>query len=737
MKKIIYRQVKKIRKNSYRLLVLILSFLITFESLPLGLLPGQRSPGAVRAASISATTGADWSAGKYEYGEIDVATSSGDLKLQLDAGTWDATGPASLNHYLYPHNKMLKIGKYMYAFRNRYLGQFMRYDFDTREWKEMTYAPLEPYEILDATTNNTDTIWVLAARNVANPPLQQRYFLKYNITTDTWTYLANTPAYMVEQPRLEYVGNDTIYAIRGRGYYDFWRYTISTNSWDVIQNTTVYCQTYCDLVYDGYQYMYYVTDWGGPDRLYRYDTVAKTWLQRANLPLDGSISTAVNLVMIGNDIYTMRGNSTKTFYKYNTASNQWKTNPDVADIPYYTSYGALAYDSDANRIIAQFGISEFVYYYPTDNAWSNRLSGRLANAWGTSKSMESDTKGNIYLCRGQNQTTCYKYNVSGNTWTATGAISGTTIGYYGTSLAYYNDAIYINRGSSGNNIYRYNINSNDWTTAGFNSPTNILGDGSAMTSSGSGTLWAARGGTTEFYRYDIGGNSWTAKTAVPEAISRGSGIVQAGMYSYLLQGNQRGRFFRYHETTNSWYELTSLPVGSYYGGGLAYDGGDFIYAQIGGENDYWGRQFYRYSITDNTWVRLANTPAMIRWGGSLVYYDGYLYSYQGYDGAFWRYTPPTQKYMGSGTWYSPVYDLTTATVFNSFTVNETKPDGTNIEYYSRTSDDQITWSSWTITSEGNLGSQSKRYLQMKIVLTGLYPAQRAKKISALNALRYE
>jgi len=707
--------IKRSKKIAYRCLIFSMAFLIIIESLPLGLLPGQLLPKAVGAStSITKTLQTDWMAGKYEYGEIDVATSSGDLKLQLDLGTWDATGPASLNHYPYVRNKMLMVNKFLYVFRNRAIGQFLRYDFDTREYKELSYMPLDPYEIADMTTNGTDTIWVFANRTSTTN--LSRYFLKYDIPTDTWSYLSATPAYMAAYARLEYVDSNTIYAIRGGGYYDLWRYTISTDSWDVIQNTTAYCQTYCDLVFDGNQYIYFSTDWGAPDRLYRFDINTRGWSQRANLPLDGSLSTATDMVMLGDDIYTMRGASTKTFYKYNTVSNTWTT---VKDLPYLTYYGALAYDSDNNRIITQIGVSEFIYYYPTDNNWSNSLTAPLSNAFGTGNSMESDGAGNLYLCRGQSTTTCYKYTIATDTWTAIGAISGTTLGANGTSLAFYNNALYVNRGSSGNNIYRYNVATNDWTTAGLNSPAATLGDGANMVASSSGTLWALQGGGgTGFYSYNVAGNAWTTKTVVPEGTYRGSGMVQAGMYTYVMQGWTRGRFWRYHETTNGWSELASLPVGTYYGGGLTYDGVEYIYAQVGGENDIWGRQFYRYSITNNSWQRLADTPAMIRWGGDLAFYDTKIYSYQGYDGGFWKYTPPTAVYKTSGTWYSPVYDLTYSTEFNSFTSTQTTPSGTSVAYYSRTSDNQNTWSDWEIITDGSIISDPKRYIQIKAVLTG-------------------
>lgn len=719
--KIIKTRLRKTLKFTLRwFFKAVIVLTIILNSLPLGMFPWQKSPNQVLASTtLTKTTQADWQAGRYENKEIDTATSSGDIKLALDLGSWDASGPANLNHYSYTHNKMLKIGQFLYVFRNRGLGQFLRYDFDTKEWKDLAYMPLQPYEILDATTNNTDTIWVFATRTSSTN--LSRYFLKYDIPTNTWSYLANTPAVMAEQPRLEYAGNNTIYAIRGRGYYDLWRYNATDNSWDVIQNTTVYCQTYCDLVYDGHRYIYYATDWQNPDYFYRFDTTNRTWLARASLPIDGAISTAVDLVLMGNFIYTMRGNSTTTRYRYNITSNTWQTssagNP-FDNLPYLTYYGAMA--TDSGRIITQIGISEFIYYYPDSNTWSNDLRAPLSNALSTGKSMESDGAGNFYFCRGQNTTTCYKYVVATNTWSSITAAPA-TLGGEGTAMAFYNNALYVARGSNGNSIYRYNVGTNDWTSSGINSPASTITTGGNMMASASGTLWALQGGgATGFYRYNVGSNTWTTMTAVPEGTYRGSGMVQAGMYTYVLQGYQRGRFWRYHETTNGWYEMPSLPVGAYHGGSLVYDGSEYIYAFPGGDNDIWGKWMYRFSISKNAWERVADTPEIIRNGAGFAWYSGKIYAYQGYDGGFWKYTPSTgaNVYTTSGTWYSPVYDLTYATNYNSFSTTETVPENTTLTYFSRTSDNQNTWSSWELIDSGAIASTARRYIQIKAVLTG-------------------
>ena len=219
----------------------------------------------IYAAPITTTvdTQADWSKGKYEFNSIDASTSAGFIQLQKDNGSWDASGPANLNHYIQGFTKIIKVNQFLYIFRNNSNGQFLRYDMETTEWKEMAFPPIEPNGVLDATTNGTDTIYAFATNT------GRKHFMKYYIPTNTWTFLADASNTLNGGASLEYVPGTTnyIYAIQGGSYY-FWKYAIdgpNANTWTNIQNTTGYCQTYCDLVYDGSKYLYMATDWQSPD----------------------------------------------------------------------------------------------------------------------------------------------------------------------------------------------------------------------------------------------------------------------------------------------------------------------------------------------------------------------------------------------------------------------------------------------------------------------------------------
>ncbi|NTU46069.1 hypothetical protein HGA88_00390 [Candidatus Roizmanbacteria bacterium] len=667
----------------------------------------------VQAASLNLTktSQADWLAGKFEFNEIDATSSANSIKLQKDLGTWVASEPASLNQYMASNLKTIKIAKFLYTYRNNAIGQFMRYDMGTREWKEMGYLPHQAYEVLDMTTNGTDTIWAFASRGSSG--ISYKQFLKYDIPTNTWSYMKNPPNTLGTWSALEYVGPDYIYAVRG-GSYESWRYKISTDTWESLPNQ-MYCESYCDLVYDGSRYIYMNSSWQNPDRFYRLDLTNLTWTQMANAPMDNAFYYANDMVLYNGDIYTMRGGGTNTFYKYSISGNTWT---QAANIPINVNYGTLIADPDNNRLIMSGEFGDFRYYYPSSNTWSSLVNGPPANSLYGGKAWASDGNGNFYFCRGQNTSTCYKYVLATNVWTTLSS-APVSLGNEGVSLIFTGGFLYVGRGNNGGEFYQYNPTNDTWTAKA--NTLAAFGQGGTMVASDSASIFMLRGaGASNLYKYDIAGNAWVAKASMPEGEYIGGGLVKAGSFLYGLQGNYRSRFFRYTETTNTWNELASLPVGSYHGGAITYDGGDYIYATVGGDVDLWGRQMYRYSISANRWTRMADAPNIFRNGGSIDWYNGAIYAYQGYTLNLWKYVPPTGStpYVSQGTWFSPVYDLQYVSSWNSFSKNATIPADTSVSYYSRTSDNQNVWDDWQEITGSTVPSASKRYIQIKIVLKG-------------------
>ena len=105
----------------------------------------------------------------------------------------------------------------------------------------------------------------------------------------------------------------------------------------------------------------------------------------------------------------------------------------------------------------------------------------------------------------------------------------------------------------------------------------------------------------------------------------------------------------------AWTSMASAPEKVKWGGALAYDGTNYIYAFRGDEE----KDFWRYSISGNTWETLTDAPDKVKEGGALVRAGDYIYALQGKDQkAFWRYSATDEPGPSCGECAGKVTQLT-------------------------------------------------------------------------------
>lgn len=80
-------------------------------------------------------------------------------------------------------------------------------------------------------------------------------FWKYDLTANTWTALADTPANVTAGGSLARGGPNYIYAFKGGGTA-FWRYSIVSNSWSTLAVAPVSVAAGGALAWDGSNYVY-------------------------------------------------------------------------------------------------------------------------------------------------------------------------------------------------------------------------------------------------------------------------------------------------------------------------------------------------------------------------------------------------------------------------------------------------------------------------------------------------
>lgn len=323
----------------------------------------------------------------------------------------------------------------------------------------------------------------------------------------------------------------------------------------------------------------------------------------------------------GDYFYTVRGNSSKDFYRYQISGNSWSTVASTTEI------------------------------------------------FGAGGGLVSTNDGNLYGIRGNNSKDYFKYSISSNTWTA---LASTTFGaQYGSAQVYLGsgDYIYATMGNSTKNFLRYSITGNNWTGLA-DTPNNMFA-GASIVYPGSGDfLYVTRGDTNndltgrDFYRYSISGNTWTALASTSVLLSPQSSMVYPGSgdYIYLTQGEDGKGFWKYSISRNVWINgISSLPF------------------DLDAESAFFAKDEYvyvkknilmaKYSVQNNLWTSLGNSPANLNrlTGSTFVYPEtgDFAYFNVGSSKDFYRYntldnswlplasstllTPPGTSMTGVGT----------------------------------------------------------------------------------------
>ena len=248
------------------------------------------------------------------------------------------------------------------------------------------------------------------------------------------------PTSIGEQPKMVYGGNGHIYAILAPYQSGaFYRYSIGDDLWQKMASmpTSTYAPA---MAYDGKRYIYIIK---GNTTLtfWRYDTIENTFLALADFP---SPAPAIGANLMYNDngfIYAVKGSS-NSFLKYDITLNTWSA---LANLPASNYKGANIVSAGNPDILyvnlgsAGANNSKKLYKYTiSTNAFTE-----LADAPDFYAGSMIYTGSNyLIVAKGMNTRTMWKYNIASNTWetlsNADGAIlSGACqMAYAGNGKAY-------------------------------------------------------------------------------------------------------------------------------------------------------------------------------------------------------------------------------------------------------------------------------------------------------------
>jgi len=644
---------------------------------------------------------------------------------------------------------------------------------------------------------STGKLYVLRGGNTNN-------FYEYDIATDTWTQLANTPATVYYGGEVVEGPSGYLYAFRGYNSTSFWRYDIANDTWsdgdaaDAPQ--TIYYGG--SLVYDGSRYIYALRG-NNDDSFLRYDTQTDEWETLSSADFGATTYQINNYVYVGGDlafngndtIYAIQGNTRTGFAAYDIMSDSWTRLPNLPAQPYYGAQ--IEYDSDTNSIYYLAGWYRPLFYkFDLSSQEWTRLEDVPTNGIGYGGAMKL-ADGNLYVLRGWNSYNFYKYNISKDSWLipTRGLFGGLFRGtdyrnfYYGADIvkgqgSYYylvrgnqdnlfirwdastgetvrladapagfhvggalaydstNNKVYAVTSQYNQKFYVYDVATDTWSEITTDPPPYTPEEGSSLAYDGSRYIYWIRGNWQRyFYRYDTqgtAGDRWERLEDTPATLAYGAELVYKDGYIYTLRGANvtPNPLYRYDPTTDSWTTLSSVPDRIYNDGFLVDGGGDYLYACRGGNTT----ACYRYSISNDSWEAIADAPAQINEGGAAAS-DGeskiYVIAGGGsntYQDGIYTYVMETSNssFEESGSYISPVHDLTAVYKFANLTLTYTPASNTTLTVYTRTSEDNQTWSSWAqATSEKVIGntytykinSPARRYFQVKFELTsgdGIY-----------------
>jgi hypothetical protein len=201
-------------------------------------------------------------------------------------------------------------------------------------WKQLASLP-EGYRNGEAVTLNDKIFFVTAGPSAGNP--WNRFFYKYDPTTNIWTKLADLPG---ATQNLALAGvNGKIYAIGGDSFRKTnYEYTPETNTWITLSPMPTARQHIdCGISENKIYVIGGITSWETITKKNEvYDVASNNWSEKSEIP---SLRNNPAIVTLDSLIYVIGGagsdtdiwNNIATVECYNTKTDTWE---QKADLPY-------------------------------------------------------------------------------------------------------------------------------------------------------------------------------------------------------------------------------------------------------------------------------------------------------------------------------------------------------------------------------------------------------------------
>ena len=447
-------------------------------------------------------------------------------------------------------------------------------------------------------------------------------FMRYDTSSDTWDTLANvdfgSPTVQVnnlvyEGSDMAYDGDNTIYVTQGNTRSGFAAYNISSNSWTQLTNTPTLSYYGSQIEYDSTSNAIYFLEGWDKTFFYKYDISTQTWSSLPDVPI--AISWGGSMKNVNGSLYTLRGAATQSFYKYNIAKSSWLV-PTVGlfdgwfrggDYRTY-GYGADIIKGDGdNFYITRGNYDNLFVRYNSSTGTSTKMADAPAGFYTGAELVYDSTNNKIYATISNIFRKFYVYDIATDVWSEVATDPPPLDPGEGSSMTYDGSRyIYWNRGGATVSFYRYDTQG----TAGsrWESRTNSPGTlqyGSDLVYK-NGYIYTPRGqNTISFYRYDTSANTWSdplvADLPVGKLVYNDGFLVDGGGdLLYVCRGGNSNECFSYSITNNTWTAIANAPAQIYTGGSGASNGTDKIFVIAGAGTNTFSNGLYTYVMSTST-----------------------------------------------------------------------------------------------------------------------------------------
>jgi len=592
---------------------------------------------------------------------------------------------------------------YLYAMQGNNLLTFWRYSITENTWNDEEAADLPNTSYYGASMVYDGSRYIYAFRGNNDDA-----FWKYDTLSNVWSTL--TPAVfgttdnsvnnlVYSGADLAYDGQNTIYAIQGNTRSKMAAYNISDNSWSSLPDAPYLLNQDSSIAYDSTTNAIYLTAGNYRTDFFKFDLATSTWTNLSEIP--GSVAYGSDMRIIGKFIYLTRGQNNNQMYKYRISDDSWL-------VPTRGIFGPVFYGSSVDTI-------------------------------GNKAIITKGAGAEFYMPRGNMSNDFAKYNYE--TGEVTKLANLPTGSYHSNSMVYVptnNKLYYTSYGWQ--KLFVYDPVTDSWSED--DAPLTMAnGYGATMVYDGSRYIYWARGQASNFYRFDTQGtpgSKWSTMANIPY-IDNGGDMVYKNGYIYALRGGANYGFYRYDVGANTWSDplVADVPTGyRIYNGGALTDGFDgYLYA-LRGENT---TNFLRYSISQNIWEVLPSLPGWVTYGGSIASNGSnrlfaFMTGSNSFTDGLYNYYQKTAdtSFVDEGSYISHAIELGEVYRFSNLRINYTPTSGSTMSVKTRTSSNGSNWEAWSSTTqqkiinnvyEYKINSTAKKHIQVQITVkspTGIY-----------------